>query len=79
MNGPYTANLSKIDIPVLYIGVAGGMGKLGEYAMQLLRSKDVSITFTLTAFEAGSGLWPNFQNLLGRLTCFGQESASLEL
>lgn len=43
IDSPYSTNLAKIGIPVLYVGVAGGMGKLGEYTMQLLGSHDVTI------------------------------------
>jgi len=40
---PYDDNLGQIKVPVLYIGAAGGFGKVAEYTMQLLGSSDITI------------------------------------
>jgi len=40
LNSPYVANLDKVKIPVFYIGMAGGFGKIGEYTLSALGSKD---------------------------------------
>lgn len=37
----YDDNLAQIRVPVLYVGAAGGFGRLGEYTPQLLGSTDV--------------------------------------
>lgn len=42
IDSPYDDNLAQIKIPVLYIGAAGGFGRLGEYTTQLLGSDDVT-------------------------------------
>jgi hypothetical protein len=39
---PYDDNLGEVNIPVLYIGQAGGFGALGEYTPDLLGSSDVT-------------------------------------
>jgi hypothetical protein len=41
-SSPYAQNLGAVQVPVLYIGAAGGMGELGEYTMNALGSKDVT-------------------------------------
>ncbi|WNG33108.1 hypothetical protein F0U61_05365 [Archangium violaceum] len=41
---PYDDHLSKVKVPVLYVGAAGGFGAYGEYVVKnLLGSKDVTI------------------------------------
>ena len=40
LNSPYVRNLDKVKVPVLYVGTAGGFGKLGEYTLTVLGSKD---------------------------------------
>lgn len=39
-NAPYSANLSQITLPVLYVGAAGGYGDAGLYTLDLLGSSD---------------------------------------
>ncbi len=39
---PYDDNLGAVQVPVLYIGAAGGFAGLGEYTMQMLGSKDIT-------------------------------------
>jgi hypothetical protein len=41
-DSPYDDNLGMIEVPVLYIGAAGGFGQLAEYTTQLLGSKDIT-------------------------------------
>lgn len=40
-DNPYDDNLAQIAVPVLYVGIAGGFGRLGEYTPELLGSTDV--------------------------------------
>jgi hypothetical protein len=40
-DSPYDDNLGIIQVPVLYVGAAGGFGQLGEYTSELLGSKDI--------------------------------------
>ncbi len=42
MDTPYDDNLSEVEIPIFYIGMAGGFGALGEYTTDLLGSRDVT-------------------------------------
>jgi pimeloyl-ACP methyl ester carboxylesterase len=42
-DSPYDDNLADIQVPVLYIGAAGGFGKMAEYTTQLLGSFDKTI------------------------------------
>lgn len=39
---PYDDYLGEIDIPVMYVGAAGGMGAYGEYTLSLLGSSDIT-------------------------------------
>lgn len=51
-NAPYSANLSQITLPVLYIGAAGGYGDSGLYTLDLLGSSDKqSLMISLQAPE----------------------------
>lgn len=40
-DSPYDDYLAQMTLPVLYVGAAGGFGRLGEYTPQLLGSTDV--------------------------------------
>lgn len=40
---PYDDHLAEIDIPVLYVGAAGGFGEVGLYTTTLLEAADVSV------------------------------------
>jgi len=40
---PYDDHLAEIDIPVLYVGAAGGIGELGLYTTTLLKAADLSV------------------------------------
>lgn len=40
---PYDDHLSEIDVPVLYVGAAGGFGEYGVYTTTLLASDDVTV------------------------------------
>jgi len=40
VNLPYDDHFSKIEIPVFYVGAAGGEGQYGQYVLSLLGSKD---------------------------------------
>ena len=52
IDSPYGANLGQIKVPVLYIGAAGGIGKVAEYTMQLLGSSDITIIMMQTLPDA---------------------------
>jgi hypothetical protein len=39
-DSPYDDNLSRIEIPVLYVGAAGAAGEYGLYILDLLGSQD---------------------------------------
>ena len=43
IDSPYSSNLAEIEVPALYVDTAGGFGKIAEYTMQLLGSRDVTI------------------------------------
>lgn len=45
LNSPHAANLDKVKIPVLYVGLAGGMGHFGEYTLSALGSRDKKSLF----------------------------------
>lgn len=49
IDSPYEAHLAEIEVPVLYVGVAGAYGVLGTYTTTLVSSSDVS---TLIVSEA---------------------------
>lgn len=49
IDSPYEAHLAEIEVPVLYVGVAGAFGALGSYTTTLVASSDVS---TLIVSEA---------------------------
>jgi len=40
LNSPYVGNLDKVKVPVFYVGMAGGFGKVGEYTLSALGSED---------------------------------------
>jgi hypothetical protein len=40
---PYDDHLAKVEVPVLYVGAAGGFGRYGIHSTTLLGSKDVSV------------------------------------
>jgi hypothetical protein len=42
---PYDGHLEEIDVPVLYVGAAGGFGRQGLHATTLFASTDVSTLF----------------------------------
>ena len=52
IDSPYGDNLGQIKVPVLYIGAAGGVGKVAEYTMQLLGSSDITIIMMQTLPDA---------------------------
>ena len=52
LDSPYGDNLGQIKVPVLYIGAAGGIGKVAEYTMQLLGSSDITIIMMQTLPDA---------------------------
>jgi len=45
LNSPHAANLDKVKIPLLYVGLAGGMGHFGEYTLLALGSRDKKSLF----------------------------------
>lgn len=47
---PYDDHLGDIEVPVFYVGAAGGMGVYGEYTLTLLGSEDV--TSMIVQFES---------------------------
>lgn len=53
-NSPYDDNLGEIRVPVLYIGAAGGFGKLTEYTTQLVGSPDITKIMMQTLPDADS-------------------------
>jgi hypothetical protein len=40
---PYDDHLSQVEVPVLYVGAAGGYGRYGVYGTTLLGSRDVTV------------------------------------
>ncbi|WNG33486.1 hypothetical protein F0U61_07545 [Archangium violaceum] len=47
---PYDNHLSKVKVPVMYVGAAGGMGTYGLHSLSLLGSKDVT-SYVVQRFE----------------------------
>ena len=45
LNSPHLANLDRVKVPVFYVGLAGGMGKSGEYTLSALGSNEKKSIF----------------------------------
>jgi hypothetical protein len=53
---PYDDHLAQVEVPVLYVGAAGGVGRYGEYSLTLLGSEDVTVRIARTLPEAARAL-----------------------
>ncbi|QSQ27453.1 hypothetical protein JY651_22190 [Pyxidicoccus parkwayensis] len=49
---PYDDFLNKVNVPVLYVGAAGGVGRYGEYSLTQLGSHDVTVLIARTLPES---------------------------
>ncbi|WP_240359517.1 hypothetical protein [Pyxidicoccus trucidator] len=53
---PYDDHLSRVKVPVLYVGAAGGVGRYGEHSLTQLGSQDVTVLIARTLPESARAL-----------------------